>query len=312
MSAGGWSSAAGEGTPVYDAAMDYGIILPSIGDAASREGIEAAAELAERHGFSDVWGTDHVLVDHSATEDYGRTYEIVTTLAWVAGRFRTVRVGASVIIAPMRNAVLLAKELSTLDDLSGGRVIAGLGAGWLAQEFANLGEADRFQARGAYLDETIRLFRHLWSGSGDPFHGRFHTLDDYVFGPLPVQGASLPIWIGGRSEKALQRVGRLADAYHASSASPEAFADRIPVIRASAEAAGRPMPFLSGRVRVEQGSGPIEGTFTLHGDPPTIADDIKRYAKLGVRHLALAFPERDPEGLTRSVEQFVSEVRPLV
>jgi probable F420-dependent oxidoreductase len=292
--------------------MDYGIILPSIGDAASREGIEVAAELAERHGFTDVWGTDHVLVDHSATEDYGRTFEILTTLAWVGGRFRKVRLGASVIIAPMRNAVLLAKELSTLDDLSAGRVIAGLGAGWLAPEFANLGEADRYHVRGAYLDETIRLFRNLWSGTGDPFHGRFHTLDDYVFGPLPYQGVDLPIWIGGRNEKALQRVGRLADGYHASATSPAAFAERIPVIRAAAAAAGRPMPLLSGRVRVEQGAGPVEGAFTLHGEPPAIAAGIRAYADLGVGHLALAFPEREPEALARSVERFVTEVRPLV
>ncbi|MBI3751930.1 MAG: LLM class flavin-dependent oxidoreductase, partial [Chloroflexi bacterium] len=110
--------------------MDFGLVLPSIGDESSREGIAAAAELAERHGFTDVWGTDHLLVDHSAAEDYGRTFEIITTLAWVAGRFRTVHVGASVVIAPMRNAVVLAKELATIDELSDGRLIVGLGAGW--------------------------------------------------------------------------------------------------------------------------------------------------------------------------------------
>lgn len=291
--------------------MDFGLVLPSIGDASSREGIAAAAELAERHGFTDVWGTDHLLVDRSAAEDYGRTFEIVTTLAWVAGRFRTVRVGASVIIAPMRNAVILAKELATLDDLSNGRLIVGLGGGWSVPEFANVGASDRFHVRGAYLDETIALFRHLWSGSDEPFRGRFHEFDDFVFGPLPPQRESLPIWLGGRNEKALQRAGRLADAYHASATSPASLADRIPIIRAAAEAAGRPMPRLSGRVRMEL-DRPAEDFYTLHGDVHAVVDEIHRFAELGVDHLALAFPERDPEGLSRAVERFVTEVRPLV
>ncbi|HSL98226.1 MAG TPA: LLM class flavin-dependent oxidoreductase, partial [Candidatus Deferrimicrobiaceae bacterium] len=90
--------------------MDYGLMLPSLGDGASREGIDAAVELAAAHGFTDVWGTDHLLVDASAAEDYGRIFEILTTLAWVAGRSETVKVGASVVVAPMRNAVVLAKE----------------------------------------------------------------------------------------------------------------------------------------------------------------------------------------------------------
>ena len=291
--------------------MDFGLVLPAMGDAASPDGIAAAAELAEAHGFGDVWGTDHILVPHAAAEDYGRIYEIVTTLAWLAGRFRRVGLGASVVIAPMRNAVLLAKELATLDDLSDGRLIVGLGAGWNAAEFGNVGLAERFHVRGAYLEETVELFRHLWSGSTAPFEGRFHRFDDFVFGPLPRQGAALPIWIGGRNEKALQRVGRLADAYHASATSPQSCGERIPVIRAAAEAAGRPMPRLSGRVRVDLGA-PAQSFYTMHGSPDEVAGEIRKFAALGVTHLAVAFPESDRDGLTRSVERFVREVRPLL
>lgn len=291
--------------------MDFGIVLPAMGDGASRDGIAAAAELAEHHGFTDVWGTDHLLVPHSAAEDYGRIFEIVSTLAWLAGRFRQIRVGASVIIAPMRNAVVLAKELATIDELSEGRLIVGLGGGWNVPEFENVGAADRFHVRGAYLDETIALFRHLWSGSTEPFHGRFHSFEDFVFGPLPAQGEGLPIWLGGRNEKALQRAGRLADAYHASASGPAAMAERIPVIRAAAEAANRPMPRLSARVRIEL-DAPAQSFYTMHGDAHAVADEIHRFAELGVDHLAVAFPELDPDGLTRSVERFVTEVRPLV
>ena len=196
--------------------MQYGLALPSLGDDATREGIEAAAETAERLGFADIWVTDHLLVDASAAEDYGRIFEAVTTLAYLAGRTTKVRLGASVIVVPMRNAVVLAKELATIDVLSRGRLTVGVGVGWSAAEFGNVGVPERMRERGAYTDETVRVWRHLWSGATWPFHGRFHTFDDFVFGPLPDQGGDLPIWIGGRQEAALRRVGRLADAYHSS------------------------------------------------------------------------------------------------
>ena len=286
-------------------------MLPSLGDDANLEGMIAAVDLAERHGFTDVWATDHILVDRSAAEEYGRIYEAVTALAWAAGRSREIRLGASVIVVPMRNAVILAKQLATLDALSGGRVIAGFGVGWSAPEFANVGVADRFQERGAYTEEAINLCRHLWSGSPEPFHGRFHRLEDFVFGPLPAQGANVPIWIGGRDERALRRAGRLADGYHSSATSPTSFEKRIPIIRAAAEEAGRPMPRLSGRARIELDAG-AESFYTMHGSPADVAAEIRAFAAIGVDHLALAFPPRDAEGLTRVVERFVGEVLPLV
>src|SRR6476660_3351151 len=230
--------------------MDFGICLPNFPAGASPEGLEAAASVAERLGWSTIWTTDHVLVTHASAREYGRIYEALTTLAWLWARHPSLRLGTSIIVVPQRNAVLLAKELATLDSLSGGRVTAGIGGGWSRDEFANLGMADRFAVRGAYVEETIGLWRHLWSGSAEPFEGRFHRLSDYIFGPLPPQGAALPIWIGGRAEAALDRAGRLSDGYHSSVTSPESFARRIPAIRAAADAAGRPMPMLSARVRV--------------------------------------------------------------
>ena len=291
--------------------MDYGLVLPSLGDEANRDGILAAVELAEEHGFTDVWATDHLLIDHAGAEDYGRIYEAITTLAWIAGRSRAIRLGASVIVVPMRNAVLLAKQLATLDALSEGRLIAGFGVGWNAAEFANVGVAERFHERGAYTDEAIAVCRHLWSGSREPFHGRFHSFEDFFFQPLPAQGVNVPIWLGGRDERALRRVGRLADAYHASAASPSALAGRIPVVREAAQAAGREMPRLSGRARVELDAG-AESFYTMHGSPAQVAADIRAFADLGVDHLALAFPPRDAMGLRAIVARFMREVVPLV
>jgi alkanesulfonate monooxygenase SsuD/methylene tetrahydromethanopterin reductase-like flavin-dependent oxidoreductase (luciferase family) len=209
--------------------MRYGICLPNFTDLASPEAIEAAAGVADSLGWEAVWTTDHVLVDHSArAADYRINYDAIQTLAWVGARHPNLRLGTSVIVVPQRNAVILAKELATLDAFTGGRVLAGVGVGWNLKEFGNLGAADRFHVRGAYLDETIALWRHLWSSSNEPFVGRFHPLEDFVFNPVPAQGASLPILVGGRAEAALQRAGRLGDGYHSSATGAEAYGKRVP------------------------------------------------------------------------------------
>ena len=294
--------------------MRYGIALPNFTGVASPEAIEAAAAVAERLGWDAVWTTDHVLVDRSEdAADYRVNYDAIGTLAWVGGRHPSLRLGTSVIVVPQRNAVILAKELATLDALSGGRVVAGVGVGWNRREFGNLAAADRFDARGAYLSETIALWRHLWSGSSEPFAGRFHQLDDFIFGPLPAQGANLPIWIGGRSEPALRRAGRLADGYHSSATSPEAFAKRVPVIRAAAHEAGRPVPALSARTRVEFVEKPRGVTYyAMRGTAEEIAAEVRKYAALGVEDLAVAFNDLGPDELVAAAERFTSEVVPLV
>jgi probable F420-dependent oxidoreductase len=290
--------------------MDYGICLPNMPDGASREGIEAAAEVAQRLGWSTVWTTDHVMVPHADAGDYGRIYEAILTLAWVGARYARVRLGTSVIVVPQRNAVILAKELATLDDLSGGRVTAGVGIGWNETEFANLDAADRFHVRGAYLDETIRVWRHLWSGSTEPFRGRFHTIEDFTFGPLPVQ-APLPIVVGGRAEPALRRIGALADGYHSSATSPTVYAERLGIIAAADEAAGRPMPSLAARVRVRFGAAVTDAAYAMRGTPEEIAAEVRAFAAVGVTHLALAFVTTDPAEVVARAERFANEVAPL-
>ncbi len=294
--------------------MRYGMCLPNFTDFASTEAIEAAAAAADRLGWEAVWTTDHVLVDRSEdAEDYRTNFEAITTLAWVAARHPRLRVGASVIVVPQRNAIVVAKELATLDALSGGRVIAGIGVGWSRAEFENLGVGDRFHVRGAYLDEAIALWRHLWSGSTEPFAGRFHPLDDYAFAPLPPQGAALPILIGGRAEAVLKRVGRVADGYHASASSPEAIAKRSPVIRAAAEAAGRPMPALTARVRVEFGPrAPGATWYAMRGTAEEVAAEVRKFADLGLEHLALSWAEAPGHVIVEAVERFAAEVQPLV
>ena len=288
--------------------MRYGLCLPNYTTLATTEAIERAADAADRLGFADVWTTDHVLVDTSAdAADYRTNFDVLEVLAWIGGKHPALGLGTSVIVVPQRNGVVVGKQLATLDALSAGRVIAGVGVGWSESEFANLGMAERFAVRGAYLDETIRLWRHLWSGSSEPFRGRFHDLTDFAFGPLPAQRSSLPIWIGGRTDAALERAGRLADGYHATSSSPVAFAARIPTIRAAAEAAGRPMPTLSTRVRLALDE-PVESSaprsYALRGDDTAARDELAKWEEIGLEHMAI-WPGGDSlETYLRNAERF--------
>jgi probable F420-dependent oxidoreductase len=275
--------------------MKFGLSLRNTGATSSPETIEAGAATADRLGWNSVWTTDHVLVPASAAADYARTFEAIETLAWVGAKHPRLKLGTSVIVVPQRNAVLLAKEFATLDVLSGGRVTAGVGVGWNEVEFANLGAADRFHRRGAYLDETIRLWRHLWSGSTEPFQGAFHQFADFVFGPLPMNGAALPIIVGGGSPAALRRAGSLGDGYQATRVTPDEMARRIPEVRAAADAAGRPMPALSARVPVT-------------ADLPEMLRDVRVFETLGVAELVLVFPETEPPQLVAAIESFDREV----
>ena len=295
--------------------MRYGLALPNFTGLASTEAIHAAGEAADRLGYESVWTTDHVLVDRGKdSADYFVNFDALETLAWVGARHPGLGLGTSVIVVPQRNAVVLAKEVATLDALSSGRVIAGVGVGWNEREFANLGAADRFHQRGAYLDETIQLWRHLWSGSTEPFRGRFHQLDDFTFAPLPAQRSSLPIWIGARTDAALERVGRLADAYHSSATSPEAYAKRIPTIRAAAHAAERSMPTLSARVRVsfdEPAQQAGVRSYAIRGSVDEMRAEIEKWDALGVEHLVVWFGGDSVDAFVAAAERFAREVGDL-
>ncbi len=287
--------------------MQFGLILPTYPEGASPEGIAAAAATAERLGWRDCWVTDHVLLGRADAPPYTHIYEAIATLAYIAARTSRIRLGSSVLVVPQRSAVVLAKQLATIDSLSGGRLIAGVGVGWSEGEFGNLGFADRFHRRGAYLDEAIRLFRHLWSGSREPFEGTFHHLEDVAFSPLPAQGAGLPIWVGGRSTAAIRRAARLGDAWHATRPDPAFIAGGVQELRRAAQAAGRPVPPVSTRVAVRLDGAPGEGG--ISGSPETVRGGLRAFAEAGVAHVAVQFPGAlAPDEIVAAMERFHVEV----
>jgi probable F420-dependent oxidoreductase len=288
--------------------MKFGLILPSYREGASTQSIDASSETAARLGWDSVFTTDHALVEPSdRSKDYFNIYDGLVTVAHVAAKQPTLRVGISVVVVPMRDAVILAKELATLDSLSGGRLIVGVGVGWNATEFGYLGLAERFKVRGAYLEEAVAIWRHLWSGATSGFHGRFHDFDEVRFGPLPAQGADVPIWFGGRDARALRRAGRLGQGYHSSASGPASYEPRVPLIREAATAAGRPEPMFSARVRVAFGQHETP-FYMLTGEPDAMIAELRQFEALGVSHVAVDFAETDAERCRSLMERFDAEV----
>ncbi len=209
--------------------MHIGICLPNYGRVSSPEAIRRVAQAADDLGFDSIWTTDHVLVPEAHYEPYGRIFETWTTLAYVAALTQQVRLGTSILLLGLRHPALVAKQAATLDQLSGGRLILGIGAGWLAREFENLGMS--FRRRIRFLEEGIALMRAMWASPRPRFHGRFFHIEDAVFEPLPVQPGGPPIWIGGNTEAAVRRAARLGDGWHPVGLDPETLRARVAQLR---------------------------------------------------------------------------------
>lgn len=290
--------------------MEFWVALPYSGRVTTAQLIREIAVEAEALGFTGLVMGDHLAVPREAGDRQGFTFESLVTLAHVAAVTERIRLGSSVIVAPLRNAVLLAKQVATLDQLSNGRVILGLGVGYNRGEFANLG-AD-YHTRGAYTEETIHLIRHLFAGSGEPFRGRFHVLEDYQFHPTPVQGPGLPILIGGRSAPAELRAGRIGDLWSAGIEIEEwpAAAARV---RAAAAEAGR-------RVRVgtelrwgTDVPGELAPGIQLRGETPAqLRAHVKQYEEAGCDLFIIGFgPVAEyPTSFIPKMRLFAQEVVP--
>jgi probable F420-dependent oxidoreductase len=292
------------------AAMRFGLALANKGEGCGPESLDAGAGAAERLGWDSVWVTDHLMVPRGPEAgEYGVMLEALTALTYVAARHSRVTIGTSVIVPAMRDAPLLAKELATLDVLSGGRLVVGVGVSDKddIDEYTNLGKAERFPRRGAYLDEAVALWRHLWSGRTDPYVGEFHTLTDFTFLPLPVQRGDIPVWCGGRSERALRRTAELADGYHAAQTGPADLAARAPRLAELTGERGRPMPTLSVRARVEFGPS-TRSVYTLHGSTDDMVAELLDFSLAGAQEMLLVFDAVRPEDVEAAVERFHQSV----
>lgn len=191
--------------------MKYGIAIRNMGPQSTPQTIRACARTAEQLGFDSVVVSDHLCIPPDQTEGSGGRYlDVLATLAFIAGATERIRLGVSVLVLPYRPAVLTAKQVATIQELSGGRMILGVGVGWMEPEFQALGVAKL--KRGKLSDETLRVIRHLFNNhEAKAYRGELVNFPAFVFEPRP---ACPPIWIGGNGEAAIRRTVAFGDGWH--------------------------------------------------------------------------------------------------
>jgi probable F420-dependent oxidoreductase len=295
--------------------MRVGVILPSFSQLGTRELVLEVTCEAEALGYDAIWTTDHVLIPRQFPEPYGHILEALVTLAYVAPLTQRVRLGISVLVLPQREPVLVAKQIATLDYLSGGRLILGVGAGWAEGEFRFL--RARFDDRGPRMDEYLRVLRTLWREPEPQLEGAYVRISDALFSPRPVQPHGPPIWIGGSSPAALRRAAELGDGWHPVGVSPAAVADGMRRIRELAK--GRRVigtlriRVAVGRTLPEQRNASGQPLAALSGSPDELIERLEAYRVAGVEELALHFGDtNDRASLLADMRRFADEVRPRV
>ena len=299
--------------------MQYGVILPNVGPLAHIDSLATSSHRAEELGYDSVFLSDHIVVPDGLRSAYpyrsdgrfpltaeDRILEPVVTLSYLAAATQRIRLGFSVLVLPYRHPVLNARMLGTLDVVSGGRLIAGVGVGWMAEEFAAL-DAD-FPDRGAVTDEHIAILRACWTGATSELDDTRYNVAGLVMEPLPVSRPHPPIWTGGTSPPALRRAARLADGWHGVRQSPDDITRVVARIAELRSAAGNSMDgfTISLRAGLDVTDATLGGAARtpLRGSPEQIAADLDAYAQAGLHYLVLEPRAATPEQLVAQLERF--------
>jgi len=312
--------------------MDFGIHFGTRGCLASRDTIMAMAQRTEALGYACLGVADHLIVParhgerYAYTEDgvwpgsdTGECFDAIATLAFLAGCTRRIRLLTSVLVVPYRPAVLAAKLLLTADVLSGGRVIAGVGSGWMQEEFAALGTPP-FAERGAVTDEYLHAWRTLWTEQRPALAGKYARFDNVVFAPKPASRPHLPIWVGGESPPALRRTVKFGDAWYPVSNNQQIRLDTPARLRAgvaalhrAAEQAGRDPASIDvaylwfGPPEWTARQGP-DGRRLFSGSASDMLQDVAALEQAGARHVILYLQRPTIEQTLEVIQRFGEEV----
>ena len=305
--------------------MKFGIFLPISGRAAASVLAEAARR-AEILGFDSIWAADRIVTPwridtpypYSADQRFivpaDRPFlEPLTCLAYLAGCTQTISLGMSVMVLPYRSPLYSAKIATTIDHVSRGRLILGVGVGWMAEEFEALGAP--FRERGAVADEQLEVFTRLWGEERPSFEGRYYRFHDVGFSPKPFHGPRLPVWVGGEGLRAQRRAARHGDAWfpYFVRITPSDLLTRFDNVRRWAVEARRDPDHiaLACCLPIELRPEPVpQEADRLIGSPEQIVAALRAFAKIGVQHIALQFmvphwPERQEQ-----IERFARDVLP--
>ena len=277
--------------------MRLGVNVPNFGPGTSPDTLARWAQTVEGLGFDLLMVSDHIAVTADVAEQYPAPfYEPFTTLAWLAGLTRRIRLGTTVLIVPYRHPLLVARMAANLNDLSGGRLVLGVGVGWARQEFDALGVA--FGERGRLTDEHLLAIRAAWQDDQD------------------YRSGQIPIWIGGNSDAAIGRAVRLGDAWHPLRFTPGWLPGALARLTAAAADQQRAQPALMPRIALRLTGEPVTGDDRLagHGTIDQIAGDLGQLRSAGAETVLLdpfngepgetAHPERAWRALAAVAERW--------
>ena len=292
--------------------MRYGVAIPQANQFATPDAIRAVAHAVEELGFDSLWVSDHVIVPEGSSYIPEVMDEPLAVLAYLAAETRHVTLGTSVLIVPYRDPVFTAKFLSKVDYLSDGRLVVGVGAGWLREEFDALSVP--FEERGPRTDEYLRVYRNLWETETSSFEGQFKTYTNMRMFPKAAPGrrGTIPLWVGGNGKASIRRAAELGDGWHPINIAPTEFPGFVAEYRKACERFGKaPGPIClrhmpGGRTRPDGGRWPLTGTADEQ------AADVRAYRDAGLDEFMLSVPARSVGELLQSLRSFMREVAPRV
>ena len=283
-----------------------GLILPNYGDALQAEGLARAATAAEEAGFDSGWVTDHVIVPPEHAPIYGRIAEALVSLGFLAGRTRRLQIGVSALVVPQRDPLVVLKQLTTLDFLSGGRVVTAVAAGWMEGEFRLLG-AD-FEHRGQVLNEWLELARSAFDRM--PGRVRLGEARDGWLAPELVRSGGPELWVAGVSRATLRRAA-MTGVWHPVALPPDELRSMAEELR-ERRPDSRVILRIGVYFRDEPGPGADErGRHAIAGPPDWLAQRLLEYVDAGCDGFVVNLDHLTP-GLEDRIHRFAAEVRPLI
>lgn len=326
--------------------MKYGFTMPIRAPLCTAENLVTIAKRGEELGYDSMLLGEHIVVSRRVDSLYPYTptgvfpgfgpselevshMEPLAILAFLASQTQVIRLGTGVMILPHRNPLVVAKELATIDVLSNGRLVLGIGVGWMREVFEALGSPS-FEERGAVTDEYIQAIKELWTSPNPRFEGKYCKFSDLTFLPKPLQKPHPPIWIGGEGPRAIRRAAELGDAWHPVGANPrfplgepDQLVSALKRLAFHADKAGRDPRKIEVAFRThvydlrKGGTKPrsIEGQRRfLEGTADEIASDIRMLEEIGVTQLVMHFIHHDNpvEVALQSLEEMATQVWPRV
>ncbi len=269
--------------------MKIGVNLINFGPGAHPQALKSWAQLAEGLGYHLIMTSDHIAVTPDVKTRYPAPfYEPISTLGWLAGITERIEIGTTVLILPYRSVLETARAFANVDQLSGGRLILGVGIGWAEQEFQALGVP--YHQRGAMTNEYLEALRLLWSQDVATFEGKFVSFTEVNTAPRPVQSPAPPIWVGGPSDAALRRAVLWGDAWHPIRIRADWLRKTgLPRLQEVAEREGRPMPAICPRIRLRltETTWPDDDRVAGQGSLDQVHRDLAELEELGCSSVVL-------------------------